>query len=83
LLIFGSTHELDEVFIVFVEAIVDLVFSTGHSVVVLTLAPQAIVLPAGRTAIVVQLLLERENCSTACSWTPGRGIVIHLNKFIE
>lgn len=39
LFVLGSIHEFDEVFIVFVEAIVDFVLSTSHTVVVLTLAP--------------------------------------------
>jgi hypothetical protein len=76
LLVLGSADEFDEVFIVFVEAVVDLVLSAAHARVVLALAPQAVVLLAGGTSVVVQLLLEREDCSTTGSGTPGcRGMV--------
>jgi hypothetical protein len=45
--------ELDEVLIVLVEAIVNLILGTTHAVVVLALAPQAVVLLTGRAPVVV------------------------------
>lgn len=69
LLVLGSLHELDKVLIIFVKTIIDLIFSAGHSVMILAFASQAIVLIAGRTTIVIQLL-ELEDCLASSCRTP-------------
>lgn len=66
LLVLGSLHELDKVLVIFVETIIDLIFSTGHSVMVLAFASQTVVFVAGWTTIVIELL-ELEDClATSC-----------------
>ena len=49
----GSLDKLDEIFIIFVETVIDFVFGAGHAVVVLAFAPQTIMLRTGGALIVV------------------------------
>lgn len=71
LLVLGSVDKLYEVFIIFVETVVDLVLCASHAVMVFTFATQAIVLAASRATIIVQFLLETEDSSAASSRTPS------------
>jgi len=79
----GSLYKLNEIFIIFVETVIDFVLCAGHAVVVLALAPQTIVLRTGGTLIVVELLVEAENCGAACCGTPGGWSMVHLYEFVE
>ena len=63
--------KLDEIFIILIKTIINLVFSTGHAVMVLAFTPQTVVLRAGRTFVVVQLFVETKHSSTPSSWTPS------------
>lgn len=78
-----SLDKLDEIFIIFVETVIDLVLCAGHAVVVLAFAPQTIVFWAGGALIVVELLVETENCGAASCGTPGGWCMVHFYKFIE
>lgn len=83
LLVLRALHELDKVLIVFIKTIIDLILSTGHSVMVLTSASQTIVLLACRTTIVIQLQVELKHslassCRTPCSWC-----IVLLYELIE
>ena len=53
LLVFSSTHKFDKVLIVFVETVVYLILGTSHTIMILTLAPQTIMLFACGAAIII------------------------------
>ena len=80
---FGSFDEIQELLVVFVEAIVDPVLSTGHPGVILASASQTVVFFASRASVVVESLVKLKNGSAASSWTPGDISSVHLNKLIK
>lgn len=82
LFVLGSLHELDEVLIVFIKTIIDLILSTGHSVMVLTFASQAIVFSACRATIVIELFEFKHSLASSC-WAPCSWSIVLLYKFIE
>lgn len=82
LLVLGSTHKLYKLLVILVETTVDLVLSTGHIRVVQAFTLEAVVLLAGRAAVVGELLLELEDSSAAGSRTPPRTIVL-LYELVE
>jgi hypothetical protein len=83
LLELGPLGELDEGFIILVETAVDAVLLARHPHVVVAAAPQAVVLLAGRAAVVVQCLVELEDSLASCSRAPRSAGVILLDELIE
>lgn len=83
LLVLGTLHIVDEILIVLIETIVDLVFGTSHTNVILTSAVQAIMLGTGRAAIVIQMLIKFVYRWASGSWAPSCAGSVSLNEFIE
>ena len=70
LLILGPSDKLNEVCISLVEGVVDLVLGTGHSLMVDTLALEAVVLRTCWASVVVEILLELKDSSAPCGGAP-------------
>ena len=49
----SSSHELNKLFVIFVETIIDSILGTGHSMMIFTFTLQAIVFGADRTLIII------------------------------
>ena len=83
LLILRPLHKLDEILIIFIESIIDPIFSTGHPVMILASALQAVVLTTGRALIVVEHFVEFKGGLAASSWTPRQRTCIVFYILIE
>jgi hypothetical protein len=79
----GSLRKFDEGFIVLIEAVVDLVLLAAHPHMVVAPASQAVVLLAGRTAVVVQRLVELEHRLAPCCRAPGGRRIVLLHELVK